>query len=1025
MRKLHTGRSCAHWLRLCFVTALLAGSVTAAEPQISKSAYRVLGQTDLRQNGVNMVNDQSLSSPSGVAVDAEGHLYAADTSNHRVLAWAGAASFQNGAAAKLVLGQPAAQRSGQMGIGVKGFRFPLGLAVDPVTGNLYVADYANNRVLRFPKPFANPTRVEPDAVYGQPDFNTFTANTGGVTAQSMKLPRAIAIDRHGNLWVADSGNQRVLRFPAASLETPRPAADLVIGQTNFTTNTANHGAPVSSSGLDAPSGLALDQQDNLFVADLNNRRVLKFTAPSTNGPAAAVVFGQANFISRVIPQVPSAAFMSGPAGLSLDSAGNLLVAVPTENRTLVFAADGVSGAAAKEVFGQPNFTSVTPDTGAFPQASATVMAAPADVKADALGNIFIADANNNRVLMFPTGSKTAARVLGQADFTANGANRIKPGSINSPYKIAVDYSQSPYALYVSDANNSRVLVWKDGARFRTGNTPDLVIGQPGFLTAIPNVDSGGKSTPSATGLAGPRGIAVAADGTLYVADGANNRVLRYPRPVDQTGRITPDAVLGQANFTSSSSAAVTAATLHTPSGLAIGPDGNLFVSDSGNHRVLEFSVGAGTGASAIRVYGQPSFFTGAAPGAHSALTVSSPQGLAVDAASNLFVADSGASRVVVYPNTHDAPASGHAASIVIGQKGFDTATHAATASGLNVPLDLALDGSGNIYVSDTGNNRVVVFPSLLTLPGAGGSATLVIGQRTLLSSVPNYNSTDGMATPEGLASPQAIFVDRRDTVYVGDSGNNRVVHFLKSVSVVNGAYFVAAVPVGRGSWASLFGDGLSTDTQGINSGTLPTVAAGREVAVNDELTTHMYLASPKQFNFFVPTAAPLGEQRISVRVADSGELVAGGTFTISTYSPAFFTASRDGKGQILAANQDGVMNSPAHPAARGSLIKLYGTGQGPLNGIVPDGLAAPPGSAINTVATPTADGTQCLNQQPSVCVAVGSKLAEIKFSGFAPQLVGVWQLTIKVPDGFTGPAIPVRAVIGGANVSNIVSLAIN
>src|SRR5207248_801377 len=95
------------------------------------------------------------------------------------------------------------------------------------------------------------------------------------------------------------------------------------------------------------------------------------------------------------------------------------------------------------------------------------------------------------------------------------------------------------------------------------------------------------------------------DGTLYVADAGNNRVLRYPRPVNQSGRITPNAVIGQADFTSSTSAAVSSSSLSLPTGVALGPTGTLFVADAGNNRVLEFSAGSGSSASAIRVYGQP------------------------------------------------------------------------------------------------------------------------------------------------------------------------------------------------------------------------------------------------------------------------------------------------------------------------------------------------------------------------------------------------------------------------------------
>ena len=119
-----------------------------------------------------------------------------------------------------------------MGIGVKGFNVPLGLSVDPLTGNLYVADINNNRVLRFLSPFANLTRIEPDAVFGQPNSTSRTASTP--TNSSLNQPRAVALDPAGNLWVADSGNHRLLRFNASVLNSPTPpAADTVIGQKDF------------------------------------------------------------------------------------------------------------------------------------------------------------------------------------------------------------------------------------------------------------------------------------------------------------------------------------------------------------------------------------------------------------------------------------------------------------------------------------------------------------------------------------------------------------------------------------------------------------------------------------------------------------------------------------------------------------------------------------------------------------------------------------------------------------------------
>src|SRR5450759_1894534 len=161
-------------------TFLIAvASSGAMHAQLSAPAYRVLGQPDLRQNGVNLVQGVELYQPSGRALGARGgqtHLYIADMRNSRVMAWADIASYQIGDPPGVVLGQPGPQYSSPLGIGVKGFNAPLGLAGDPLSGNLYVADLNNSRVVRFLSPPANPTRIEPDAVYGQPNFSSRTAS---------------------------------------------------------------------------------------------------------------------------------------------------------------------------------------------------------------------------------------------------------------------------------------------------------------------------------------------------------------------------------------------------------------------------------------------------------------------------------------------------------------------------------------------------------------------------------------------------------------------------------------------------------------------------------------------------------------------------------------------------------------------------------------------------------------------------------------------------------------------------------
>jgi len=1010
-------------VRLLGLVLWIAGS---AEAQLSSSAYRVLGQPDLRQRGVNILQSASLYGAAAIALDTLGpkiHLYVADTRNARVLAWEDVQSYQIGDPPALVLGQPGPYYSNPLGIGAKGFTSPLGLGVDPKSGNLYVADSGDNRVLRFPSPFANLGRVEPDAVYGQPDFNTRTPNSSGVTSSTMNSPRGVAFDSAGNLWVADSGNNRVLRFPAATLNNLNPPADTAIGQKNLSSNNPNNGAVVSGSGFNSPWGIAFDSQDNLYVSDYNNTRVLKFAAPL--GPnttsAASLVFGEPDFATSGVSGAASSSTLNGPTGIAVDQSGRLYVSLLNDNRVLVFSP---TGGAAVNVLGQSDFATTKPNAGVSPQASPNTLFSPADVRVGGNGNVYVADPGNNRILSFPPNSKSAVQVWGQLDFASNGVNQIKPGSMNSPDSVAIDYSQTPFALYVSDTNNHRVLVWKDAVAFRTGDPADLVIGQPDLRTGVPNVDTHGSSNPSSTSLNSPQGIVVDSGGNLWVADSSNNRVLRYPHPVSQGGRITPDIVIGQTDFNSAASAGVSGSTLRTPTGLALGPDGNLFVADTGNNRVLEFAAGARTNAVAIRVYGQASLTSAGGSLTPSAQTLSGPQGVFVDSAFNLYVADTGANRVVIIPNTQVAAPAGMPAAFVIGQSTFSSSS-GGSGTNFRSPADVVVDSNGNIYVSDSGNNRVLVFPSLIFLPVFAGVASAVVGQANLTGTTANWDSTDGLATADSLYAPQGIYLDRRDTLWVSDAGNNRALQFLKAASVVNVAHYQGGVPVGLGSLAALFGAGLADASNGPASPPFPITMLNRQVVINETIPAPIFGITTSQVNFQMPSGAPVGTNRIAVRLADTGELVAGGSVLVATVSPGLFTLSQDGKGQAAALNQDGTtVNGPSNPAAKGNIISLFGTGQGQVSPAVPDGLGAPAAPSASTVAVPTADGKTCLTTQPSVCVAIGSSFGNIQFSGLAPNYVGLWQINVQVPsDAPSGSAVPVRVNINGTP-SNVVTVAI-
>jgi NHL repeat len=351
---------------------------------------------------------------------------------------------------------------------------------------------------------------------------------------------------------------------------------------------------------------------------------------------------------------------------------------------------------ASVVYAQPDFTTHT----LYATGQDTLKNA-SSIAADNHGGIFVADYGNNRVLHFPaavgTGAGPAAdHVYGQPDFTSNATHAGASG-LNYPHGVAADPNGG---LYISDMFNNRILHYSPSSI-----NADRVYGQPDFVTTRSN--SWGLNARS---LSQPQGLAVDSTG-LYVADSANNRVLHYP-----IGSVIADRVYGQgtpgnsqANLTSNISGNGSTG-LDNPRDVAIDSTG-LYVADSGNNRVVHYVLG---NAIADRVYGQPDFMTASVLANQgltnpTAATLNKPTQVALDAAGGLYVADRNNNRVVYYSSYTQTGANGPEAVRVLGQMGFTTSGSSTTASSFHGPGGVAVDTSGNVFVLDIFNQRVLKF----------------------------------------------------------------------------------------------------------------------------------------------------------------------------------------------------------------------------------------------------------------------------------------------------------------------------
>lgn len=1035
-----------------FIITLLCTAASTGYSQtqpisLNGTPSRGVGQPQLfpESGAANRVEGREFYDPQGIAFDTTASppiVYVADLRNNRVLAWKNSTGFGNGAPADLVIGQPDQFSTGQLGPGSQystGLTAPTGLTVD-AQGNLYVADSGNNRILRFPKPFAQQTgQILPDLWIGQPSLNSRNANyTGQVSGSGIFLATSnavfqagLAFDSSGNLWLTDPGNSRVLRFPAASLTCSgngcNPTADTVIGQPNLITPpgpalTTSQAATKSQFGT--VNSLAIDSLGRLYVSDVigggNNGlgRVLVFSNPSAqsgNLSADRIMGVIQNSQLSGIQQSQLAAFvgstqMANPNGIFFLADRSVGVVDSGWNRITIFppyekwpAESTYFSPQASTVVGQADFVFINPNkaqvgSGAVtPPANATTLWAPyAAAFLSSTSELFITDSGNNRMVVMPqtaNGFGPATRVLGQDNMGQSSPNLIegKEFNFNSDAAIALDTSGATPHLWVSDPSNHRVLGFHDARQLTPSSVADIVIGQPDGHTALCNYPSGSATAPTQTSLCAPLGIAVDGSGNLYVADSGNSRVLRFPNPwtwyANNKGMEPADLVLGQFGFTTSV-AQPGANTMGTPYGIAFSGTSGIVVSDNQYNRVLfipfsgngTFNGGSDNGKAATKVFGQPNFTTIQKPAGNALNQMNGPRGITCDSTGQIYVADTGNNRILVFPDPNNSQTLSNASAQV-------------QIPGLGSPRDVYVNsGTGEIWVTNTGAGTLVRYPKYETL---------------IFNSTPT--ATIQNAVNNTLIPALAVAQDQYGDLFVADNYNQVIVYY-QGFAYVNAATSLVR-PLSPGMIATLYPLASATqfgaNTQTNSNTTWPTSMGDIQVTVNGTPAPIDYI-SPGQINFFVPQNTPVNTNaEVEVIQMSTGQVLGAEQAQVAALAPGLFTtcqANQTGNlREVCVLNQDNTVNSSSNPAARGSVVQIFGTGQGPVSSPPADG--APASSSTLSVTQGTARvimntcyTDECGPAQPGDVGTSGSASSSwVPFSGLAPGFVGLWQVNAQIP----------------------------
>jgi uncharacterized protein (TIGR03437 family) len=949
--------------------------------------------------------------PSGVAVDGSGNLYIADQGN-QVIRKAAATGI-----IATVAGNGTQGYSGDGGPAISAeLLCPAGVAVDR-SGNLYIADTCN-RAIR--KVAAATGIIATVAGNGTPGYS---GDGGPAIDALLEYPTGVAVDGSGNLYIADYGNNKIRKVTAATGIITTVAGTGIYGY-------SGDGGPAASAQLSSPSGVAVDGSGNLYIADTYNS-VIRMVAAAT-GIITTVAGGGSAFPGNGGPA--TSALVRYPDGVAVDGSGNLYVGDTSNRLRKVTAATGIITTVAG--------SGGSPYSGDGGPATSAQLSGPYSAAVDGSGNVYIEDHGNQVIRKVTAATGIVTTVAGNGTQGYSGDGGPATSAQLNPYCVAVDGSGN---LYIADYSNSVIR---------------KVTAATGIITTVAGNGTHGYSGDGgpATGaqLWFPTGVAVDGSGNLYIADSTNNRIRKVTAA---TGIISTVAGNGTPGFSGDGGLA-TSAMLSNPEQAAMDGSGNIYIADNGNCRVRKVTAATGI-ITTLAGNGGCSYSGDGGPATSAQLSI--PGGVAVDGFGNLYIADFSFDRIRMV-----AAATGIITAVAGNETpGYSGDGGLAINAELNYPAGVAVDAAGNLYIADAYNNaiRLLVPESTRALLSIASthSANFVQGQTAATYSVVVSNafgtgSTSGTVTvteivPAGLTlvsmsgtgwncsdaictrndalnrgasyPPITVTVNVADNApalvlnavtvsgggawATGDSDLTTIsgVALVSSGGVVNAASYSA--PVAPGSIVAVFGSFPLASPIPVTAFPIPTNLGGLSLQFAGAPLAPLFYANSGQVNAQIPWELA-GQAQTTISTSVNSQTSVPQTLSLAAYAPGIFTVNGEGTGPGAILDSNYQLVSAANPTTAGAIVQIYCTGLGPVSNQPATGASSPLSPLASTPTWPT--------------VTIGGAPATVQFSGLTPGDVGLYQVNAQVPAAAPkGNVVPLAISIGGAT-SNTVTIAV-